>query len=368
MTDRGSRWLACALCLVACEGPAGADDASASDSSAVDASSTTDPVELGVYAEFIPYADVQTMLPSLVTRGAALQLAIPADRIGDASLADLLREAETRGVGVRLWLLLARDAGYWPNEDNLAQFGDEVTRLLDWVEAEGLRADAVVYDLEPALAYTERLREAFASGSLAGIEALMRTHLDPVEFAASRDLLAAQVRGVQARGYRAEAVTYPQVVDDMADGDPDLQDALDIPIDGVPFDDVAFMVYQTSFAEAQGEWIGPGLVRSYAADATLHFGARATLALGIIGTAGVIENDGPPYPSPADLAADVGAARAAGIERLVVYSLDGMAELADLEGWLAATAAAPASVAITTAARIVRAAAAGLDAALDAPP
>lgn len=360
------------LLLAACDGPAGSDagvertDAGAPDTGLVDAGPPVRP-PLAVYSEFLAYADVEPTLPALADRGAALSIGVPSTAIGDAALASLLRAAATASVEVRLWFLLPREDGYWPNEDNLATFGAEVTRLLDWLEADGLVASTLVYDLEPGLAYSEELRAGFSEGSLEGLRALMETHVDAARFAASRDALSAQVRAVQARGYRVAAVTYPQVVDDLGDGDADLQDALDIPVDGVPFDEVAFMTYQTAFAEAQGAWVGPGLIRSYATDAVAHFGDRATLALGIVGTAGIIESDGPPYASPEVLAQDVAAALGGGITRLEVYSLDGMVELADVPGWLAATEAVPSAPAIEAQARVVRGAARGLDQTLDAP-
>ncbi len=367
------RWLlATALVLAACDGP-GVTDAGTTDAGPTVADAgTTDagpPVRppVAVYSEFLAYDAVEATLPALASRGAALSVAVPSTAIGDAGLAALLRAAEAASVEVRLWFLLPTEDGYWPNEDNLDTFGAEVTRLLDWLEADGLVAAAIVYDLEPALAYSEELRAGFAAASLDGLRALMSAHLDPVRYAASRDALSAQVMAIQARGYRVQAVTYPQVVDDLGDGDADLQDALDIPVDGVPFDEVAFMTYQTAFAEAQGAWVGPGLIRSYGADAVARFGDRATLALGIVGTASIVELDGPPYASPAQLAEDVAAALGAGVPRVEVYSLDGMVELGDVPGWLAGTEAVPSTPAIEAQARVVRGAARGLDETLDAP-
>lgn len=331
---------------------------------AVDAGVLVTP-ELGVYSEFLSDDQVIAALPALAARGAALQLAVESERIGDASLAGVIAAAGAAGVEVRVWLLLPIDMGYWPNEENLGLFQTEVMRLLDWIDAEGLTVAAVVYDMEPSFDYSEELRVAFAGSSLDGITTLMRAHIDRPAYETARDALAAHVLEVQARGVRAEAVTYPQVVDDMGDGDPDLQDALDIPVDGVPFDDVAFMVYQTAFAEARGTWLGPGLVRSYAADAALYFGDRATIALGIIGTASIVPLDGPPYADPDALREDVAAALGGGVSRIEVYSLDGMVELDDVEGWLDAVSAVPSSPRISPEARLVRSASRGLDETLD---
>lgn len=330
----------------------------------VDAGAPVEP-ELGVYSEFLSDDAVIATLPALAARGAALQLAITNDRIGEASLAGVIAAASEAGVEVRLWLLLPIAMGYWPNEDNLALFATEVLRLLDWVDAEGLTVAAVVYDMEPAFDYSEELRVAFADSSLDVITTLMSAHVDRAAYESARDALAAHVLEVQARGVRAEAVTYPQVVDDMGDGDADLQDALDIPVDGVPFDDVAFMVYQTAFTEGRGVWLGPGLVRSYATDAHAYFGDRATIALGIIGSATIVELDGPPYADPDALREDVAAALGGGVSRIEFYSLDGMVELDDVPGWLGAASAVPSSPPISPDTRVVRGAASGLDGALD---
>ena len=372
---RSARLWILVLVLTACDGASAGPDASAPDTGLADtgtADATSGDAGLvrapvGVYSEFLDATAVEATLPSLAARGAALSIAVPDERIGDPALRSLLAAAQAAGVEVRLWLLLSRDAGYWPNETNVATFAEAVIRLLDWVDAEGLAVSTVVYDLEPALAYSEELRAGFRGADLAALEALMRTHVDRAAFEAARDALAANVREVQARGVRAQAVTYPQVIDDALDGDPDLQDALDIPVDSVPFDEIAFMVYQTTFAEAQGSWIGSGLVRSYALDAVRTYGERATIALGIVGTAGVFEGMGEAYASPEVLRADVGAALGAGAARVEVYSLDGMVELGDVDGWLDATIAAPSAVPIPGAARIVRSAAQGLDDGLNAP-
>ena len=114
-----------------------------------------------------------------------------------------------------------------------------------------------------------------------------------------------------------------------------MQDALDIPVHGVPFDEVAVMVYQTTYAEATGSWVGPSLVTSYAADAVDQFGTGAVMALGIIGTVGIFGHEHG-YADPGWLAVDIAAARAEGIERIEVYSLDGMVESGDVEAWLTA--------------------------------
>ncbi len=351
------RIVVCLLCLVVC----------ASSCGVWEAPTPAGAKSAGVYSEFLAYDEVANVLPALAEWGLSLNLGVPAETIGDAALASLLRSAEAAGVEVRIWLLLDIADGYWPNEQNIELFAGQVTRLLDWLEAEGLTAAAVVYDMEPSFAYSQELRDAWDWG-IDAVAAIMRGHMDPAAFEAARTRLAESVREVQSRGFKAVCATYPQVVDDMRDGDDDLQDALDIPVRGAGFDEVALMVYQTAFGEAVGEWLGPSLVRSFAADARRQFGDRAAIALGHVGAVGLFEPTGPVYECPADLAADVAAARAEGIGRVEIYSLDGVLLLGGLEDWLAASAAAPQRAESSAQVCLVRFVTAWLDNALDAPP
>lgn len=321
-------------------------------------------IAVGVYSEFLDAGEVEAQLPMLRRQRVSVTLAVPASRIGDPELASLLRRAAGAGVALRLWPVLERDQGYWPNETNMELFTSEVSRLLGWLDDEGLVAEAVVYDLEPALEYSERIR-VLDPMNRDEIIALMESHLDAGAFEEARALLAASVAEVQAAGLRAVCITFPQVLDDLVDGDDDLQDALDIPVRGVPFDEVGLMVYQTQFAQAAGEWIGPPLISAFAVDAAAHFGEAAVIALGKVGDAGIFEAEGEIYQSPEALAADVAAAGAEGIGRVEVYSLDGMVEGGDPEPWLDATITDPEPGGHSSSADLVRFFVQGLDSSLD---
>ncbi|MBI5513759.1 MAG: hypothetical protein HY909_08320 [Deltaproteobacteria bacterium] len=298
------------------------------------------PVALGVYSEFVPPSQVRGALGALAARRATLQLAIPAARVGDPELLGLLREARGAGVPVRAWLLLERSEGYWPNEGNLTRYREAALALLDWTAREGVSPEALIFDVEPAYAYTLELRRTWSQGLGAVLER-MRGHRDPAAFRASVAAMTELVEAVRARGVRPVCVTYPQVVDDALDGDDDLQDALDLPVRGVPWDEVSFMVYQTGFAEGVRAWIGPGLVGAYARDARRAFGERAVIALGQIGDAGIFPPAGPVYTDPAVLSQDIAAASDEGMRRVELYSLDGMFSQGGVPRWLGATSPRP---------------------------
>lgn len=295
----------------------------------------TRPHRVGLYAaEAASYPTIARALPTLAERQLELLVAVPEQQLGSADLEDLVRQATRLGVEVRLWPLLPKHDGYWVNETNIDRFAGYVRRLLDWIDREDLTVSTVIYDVEPAISYSEELQQAYAEG-LGSVVSLLRRHVNPGTFAQARAALSDSVREVQARGLRAECVTFPQVLDDLDDDDTDLQDAFDIPVDGVPWDELSFMVYQSVYAETVGAWIGPSLIRTYSAAARQRYGDRATIALGVVGQAGVMTAGTKLYPDPTALGADVAAALAEGIGRLELFSLDGMLETKKLESWLA---------------------------------
>ncbi|MBI4700846.1 MAG: hypothetical protein HY744_06735 [Deltaproteobacteria bacterium] len=293
---------------------------------------------LALWSEFLSDAEVRAALPLLAKEGAALYLALSAARIGDPALAALLRDAAGAGVPVRAWLLLSEQDGYWANEHNASEVRAAALAFADWREAEALPVGWLIFDLEMALERSRAVSEAIEQeGLVAGLEKIKEGR-DPASFAAHRQQYFELVAELQARGLRVMGVTYPMVLDDAADGDDDIQDELDVPIGGVPWDEASFMVYQSLIYDLSGSWHGPDVIYSYARSAVEQHGARAAVALGIVGQAG-IDPVSMPYPDASTLLRDHAAARAGGAGSISIYSLDGLLQQDDPGAWLDAVVA-----------------------------
>lgn len=292
---------------------------------------------LSLWAELMDDAAVEAALPALAARGLGIGLSLPSSRLGDAELAKLTRKAQSAGVPTRLWPLLPKEHGYWIGESNVDETRDMMTALVAWRSRRGGPVfDAVSFDLEPDYAYSESLRRT-ARRRPDRVLGLLLDHVRPTRFAKARAALARTVQTLRRAGVAAHAVTYPLVLD-QALGDTTLEDALSIPVSGIDWDEVSFMVYQTPFAQLVGTWLGPALVHSYARTAVERFGERAGIDVGIVGDHGVGIDPGSRYPSPSALAADLAASQAAGIplERSRVYGLAGVIDAGGVERWLAA--------------------------------
>ena len=288
---------------------------------------------LAVWSEFLADDDVRAAFPLLVEERSDLYLAIPAARIGDPDLELLLRDAHDAGVGVRAWLLLDREDGYWPNEHNVDIMRQATMAFADWRDQAALPVDWIIFDMEMSLERSEAVAAKIkADGSVAGLT-MVKEGRDPETFVRSKEAFRQLVVDLQARGLKVMAVTYPLILDDPEDGDEDISDEFDVPIFDIPWNQVSFMVYQSMIFDLLGEWQGPDVVKSYADTAVELFDDRAAIALGIVGSAGITEV-AMPYPDAETLLADHAAARGSAVGSISIYSLDGLLQQSMPETWI----------------------------------
>jgi len=286
------------------------------------------PVEIEdfiVASERDPYAEVQGYLPLLEENGVALALAIHRAKIGEADLADLMREANLREVELAAWLLLDMADGYWPNEENVEQVRELVDEFTLWVDEEGVDIEWIVIDMEMSVQETDLLKQLIAEMDIIGLAQLVLGNLDPCSFEQAAASYTEMVEELHDLGYRVSVVTYPFIMDDMADGDTGIQDAFDVPVSPVPWDDYAFMVYRTLYME-MGLQPGPYLVYDYAKDAARVFGENATIGIGCVGVPG--------YQDLQVMRDEGAASLAGGVDKVVGYSLDAIMDTSDPVSWL----------------------------------
>ena len=290
---------------------------------------------LGVWAELLSDAEVDAALPELSRVGSRIGLAVPAARIGEPSLAELVRRGAELGVSMRAWLLLPEQQGYWVGKTNVSAFSEALEALIHWRNVRGGPPfSGVSVDLEPAYQYSEALRTSKKSRPDRWL-GLLASHLDRAAFARAQASLSRAVASAHRAGLSVHAVTYPLILD-QPEGDVSLEDAFDIPVSGIDWDEVSVMAYQTAFAQQLGLWLGPDLVHSYAAEAVARYGERAGIDVGVVGDAGIGLDPGDRYSAPDALFSDVAAALAAGIpeQRIRVYGLAGMVRAGGVRRWL----------------------------------
>lgn len=304
----------------------------------------------GVYAEFGSFT--ATSIKLLKQNDTSLLLAVyPTGstygmQIGSPELADALNQAAAGGVSVKLWPMLAVNDGVWPDEDNVDLFAQEVTGLLDWLDTQNITHGWLIFDLEPPYALTMSMTTAAQAGGVFSAISTLVSSMSPTAFRYALTKFSDLVSAVHARGWKVECVTYPLVLDDLYDGNSGMQMLFHIPVIGIPWDRVSFMVYQSSFRALLGASFGPPLVSSYAADARRLYGDDAAVALGVIGTDPISGAQG--YTDTAGLFDDIGAALGRNIRHIEIYSLNEILEQPDPSSWLDTSSISPANIPLSS--------------------
>ena len=165
------------------------------------------PVTIGVKSTSVPFSDLQSYLPLLVERGAALYIEVREPHIGSPDLADLLQEAQDREIRATLWPLLSTDQGPWANEHNVEAFAGLVRDYMDWLDTEGLHPEWFVINMENSSAQMDIIKELFYSGDYQALIELLLGNLDPEGFAMAVEAYCQLVDEMHDRGYKVMVTT-----------------------------------------------------------------------------------------------------------------------------------------------------------------
>lgn len=244
------------------------------------------------------------------------------------ALRDVLARLGGAGIATAVWPMLDDADGRWANAKNHATFAAFARAAAKVAEAGGVKE--IVVDLEPAI---DDVRAAL--GSLRAAGRLLESVADGSRLAAARGAFASLSREMQEHGLATTAVAVPMVLLDRAESSR-WQALLGTPLDGPSWSGVNVMLY-TSILEgwSRGLFDRRGALSVLAATcrATVErFGDRGSVSLGAVGVGAF--GDEPIYRSPAELARDVGIARAAGVDDLTLFDLGGVLARGPQEAWL----------------------------------
>jgi hypothetical protein len=279
-----------------------------------------------VWAEFLSFSDVEATLPLLSAHNIALHLAIEETDLSNPTLVDLLITAQTLGVEVRAWLLVPHEEGYWACEENADEFYNFTVEFIAWCDTHELNIEWIIIDLEPSWQLTHKLINNITDGNYLNALATVVSNINPGQFYNAAGSYQLLVDYAHTNGFKVHCVTYPIVLDDLEDDDVALQDALNIPVTPVGWDEISFMVYRSTYNELVGMGdLSSYLVYSYALDAYEYYGDSAAIDIGIVDHLGY---------EKAMMDEDIDSCYQAYVNKIHVYSLDRMVATGELDTWL----------------------------------
>lgn len=258
------------------------------------------------------------------------------------ALASLLRTLAGLGLEPGIWPLLEDADGYWPSERNGAAYFAYVDELLRFLEAQKIHVPWIAVDLEPPLQQVDRLRHSV--NSFRTLLDTLQHNFDPEAFTHAVTSYQQGMLGLRERGYKTLAVTVPMAAHDLRDGSPLWQDLFEAPWSQVGWDRVGIMAYGSMVSGYSKGLLSTADARAIHYRLFKHmaraFGSRAHASLGITGIGKL--GDEPIYDSADELARDASAARAAGIDDIAIFCLEGLVGREDAGAWVEAVAHAPA--------------------------
>ncbi len=306
----------------------------------------------GVYAEFGNFNDFSSAIPLLKQTGTQLLLAVYPSDIGSSQLLSILNEASANGVQVRLWPMLDQSNGVWPDEDNVDLFSQEINSLVSWLGDNRVTPGWLIFDMEPPYALTMSMTTAAQSGGVSSVISLLLSYISPSAYSYAFQHFSDVVQSAHQKGWKVECVTYPLVLDDLAAGKQNIQMLFHIPVTGLPWDQVSFMVYQSSFKALLGKYYGPAIVASYSKDAYKFYENNAVVALGVIGTDPISGAQG--YTDTTGLFNDIAAALGKGIVHVEIYSLGEILAQPSPRTWLETSGIKPSEPALSSDVQSIR--------------
>lgn len=312
------------------------DDIVTDDDTAPDDDTTPEEYRYSIKVDNMTMADVIAQLPIFVERGLDLFLNIRPWDIND-DLLELLSQAAEQNVPVKIWPLLDWDDGSWGCEDDLDLFIANVLATVDFISAVDNNVEWVILNMELGHPKIDQLEQYFADGDWVAIIELLLADRDRELFQENLTKMQVLLDELHDRGFKVQSSTYPYVLDDLPDGDPDIQDIADIPLSGLNWDNWGFNPYTTEYSAYMPALLGPDFVYSYASSAFGGFGSHSEITVGIVPTADEVG-----YTTLEAFAADVAAAKAAGIKWIGVYHLNGILSQEDPDAWFDALETPPA--------------------------
>ncbi|MEW6201103.1 MAG: hypothetical protein AB1546_03955, partial [bacterium] len=293
-------------------------------------------MKIRVWAEyFTPKEAMSSKVMKLLKRyDVCLAIAFPPGSAG-VEFAKMMKVYQDKGIEVALWVLLPDESGYWISERNADEFSYAVHRIYDWAGKEKFHIPWIAVDLEPPYYQLERIKKAGAAKVLELVRIFVENIDRPRFYDASRKFEQLQ-EFIHSCGSRTLVPVIPPVIEDIVRGTTGVQNVLESPVTTVQWDVINFMVYTsmiTGYMKRMG--VTPADARWYlytvCSDAKRILWDRAAVSLGVTYT-GKLENE-PYYESPDDLLPDFEAVKAALIDDVAIYNLEGIMRSRMPERW-----------------------------------
>lgn len=262
-----------------------------------------------------------------------LNIAVPYRSFEEYS--NLVREYGEENIDLCLWLLLPSELGYWPSERSVGFFSNYLDEVFDWASEEGLYFPWVGVDLETPIFQIERFREVSFWEKPSAVFRAGLSNLDVGRFENAVVEFSSLLDKIHDFGAKTLTAVNPLVINDTSTGDAFIQDLLEVPVFGIDWDRVSFMIYTSMLSGYSKNLISSEesttLLYNYLSEAVEKLQDRAAVSIGVTGTGAL--GDEPYYENPSELKPDVEASLAAGVKDISIFCIEGILKRGNPREW-----------------------------------
>jgi hypothetical protein len=289
-----------------------------------------------VWAEYFSPKDAlkKNVVRLLKNYGVTLGMAFPPGSMND-DYAKMLAGYEQAGIPVMLWALLPDESGYWACERNAREFSEYVEKIYAWADSNKFGIPWLAVDLEPPFGQMDLVKKSSGLDIVRNLVEVYRQNRDRGRFYSSGEEYSRLVERMHSRGVKVLTAASCQVAEDFVKGAVGIQDAMETPISPVNWDVVSFMMYTSMIAGYLKPFISPADARWYLysvmSDMKQLLWDRAGVSIGVT-YIGKLEDE-PYYSTPEELLPDMRATKAALINDVSIYNLEGILRSPRPEAW-----------------------------------
>ncbi len=289
-----------------------------------------------VWAEYLTPEEAakKEVINLLGKYGVILGMSFPPGSM-NREYARLLGEYEQAGSPVMLWPLMSDELGYWPSERTAVEFPAYIEEIFDWADKNKVGFPWLAVDMEPPHYQMDSVKKASPAEKLKLLGRFMRENRNRGRFYDAVSKYNKLVEAVHGRGVKVLSAVADITAADISTGSIGIQDLLETPVSPINWDMFSFMIY-TSMMTGYSK----GLLTERDARRHLYrlmrnmkeaLWDRAGVSIGVtyIGKLG----DEPYYETPEELKPDMQAVKAALIEDVSIFNLEGILRSDRPEEW-----------------------------------
>ena len=282
------------------------------------------PSSYSLWAEFLGPEKLLPHVEKLAQHGVTLFPAIHEEDLDLEITYIFLKRCQSAGLKFRPWILLSAEKGYWINKWNVREAREVIDRFLQESRSRNIQIDWIIFDLEPHKTIFDRIHHLLSERSFKELLRYIKKQGNKISWKEAKASFSGLVAHLHAQGVKVHAVNMPFILEDFVAHSRRLQHNLGIPLEGIPYDEVSFMIYRPFFMKLAWLW-NSDIVHSYALDAVKYFGDRAGIDVGPFGSVGINIPD-TYFRKPKEVLSDFAASAAAGVRNHHLFSYDGVLE------------------------------------------